>query len=60
VFIIMDPFPHRKGNLYNIQYVVKWEVNGIVASNKHVHWIRMLYKYMKPYVSKYPRAAYLN
>ena len=54
------PFPHRKGNLYNIQYLVWWEVNGIMASNKHVHWIRMLYKYMRPYVSKFPRAAYLN
>ncbi|KAL4601283.1 hypothetical protein ACB092_11G260700 [Castanea dentata] len=74
VFMIMDPsggqmkeisesdipFPHRKGNLYNIQYLVWWEVNGIKASNKHVHWIRMLYKYMRPYVSKFPRAAYLN
>lgn len=54
------PFPHRKGNLYNLQYLVKWEVNSIRASNKHLHWIRMLYKYMKPYVSKYPRAAYLK
>ncbi|KAM3701071.1 hypothetical protein ACB094_05G144700 [Castanea mollissima] len=74
VFMIMDPFggrmnkiaesetpfPHRKGNLYNLQYLVKWEVNSIRASNKHVHWISMLYKYMKPYVSRYPRAVYLN
>ncbi|RVW80181.1 Berberine bridge enzyme-like 23 [Vitis vinifera] len=54
------PFPHRKGNLYNIQYLVKWEVNEAKISNKHVHWIRMLYQYMRPFVSKSPRAAYLN
>lgn len=74
VFMIMDPyggkmndisaaelpFPHRKGNLYNIQYLVKWEANGVKASNKHVHWMRMLYRYMKPYVSNSPRGAYLN
>ncbi|KAM3686322.1 hypothetical protein ACJW31_11G190100 [Castanea mollissima] len=54
------PFPQRKGNLYNIQYLVWWEVNGIKASKKHFHWIRMLYTYMRPYVSRFPRAAYLN
>ncbi|KAK2980085.1 hypothetical protein RJ640_012616 [Escallonia rubra] len=74
VFMIMDPyggimdeisesklpFPHRKGNLYNIQYLVKWEVDGVRASNRHIHWMRMLYSYMKRYVSHSPRAAYLN
>jgi len=30
------PFPHRKGNLYNIPYIVKWEVNSIEESNKHI------------------------
>ncbi|XP_027333581.1 berberine bridge enzyme-like 22 [Abrus precatorius] len=54
------PFPHRKGNLYNIQYMVKWEVNSIEASKRHLHWMKMLYRYMIPYVSKSPRAAYLN
>lgn len=54
------PFPHRKGNLYNIQYMVKWELNSIEESNKHIKWMRMLYGYMTPYVSKSPRAAYYN
>ena len=54
------PFPHRKGNLYNIQYMVKWDVNSIEASNRHLQWMRMLYRYMTPYVSKSPRAAYVN
>ncbi|KAI7737275.1 hypothetical protein M8C21_007368 [Ambrosia artemisiifolia] len=74
IFMIMDPnggrmseiskshipFPHRRGNLYNIQYLVKWEVNGVRATNKHIHWLRELYKYMEPYVSNHPRSAYLN
>ncbi|KAG5047722.1 hypothetical protein AAZX31_06G300400 [Glycine max] len=54
------PFPHRKGNLYNIQYLVKWEVNSNEASKKHLHWAKRVYRYMTPYVSKSPRAAYFN
>lgn len=54
------PFPHRNGVLYNIQYMLKWEVNGVKASNRNVNWIRSLYKYMAPYVSRSPRAAYIN
>lgn len=54
------PFPHRKGNLYNAQYLVKWVQDGVEASNKHLHWIRTLYNYTTPYVSASPRAAYLN
>ncbi|XP_010529355.1 PREDICTED: inactive tetrahydrocannabinolic acid synthase [Tarenaya hassleriana] len=54
------PFPHRRGNLYNIQYMVKWRVNGVEEMNKHVTWMRMLYEYMTPYVSRSPRGAYLN
>ncbi|KAL1205330.1 Berberine bridge enzyme-like 22 [Cardamine amara subsp. amara] len=55
-----SPFPHRKGNLYNIQYMVKWTVNNVEEMNKHVRWMRSLYDYMSPYVSKSPRGAYLN
>ena len=54
------PFPHRKGNLYNIQYLVKWEVNSKEAYKKHEEWAKMIYKYMTPYVSKSPRASYFN
>ncbi|KAI3865610.1 hypothetical protein MKX03_036880 [Papaver bracteatum] len=52
------PFPHRKGNLYEIQYIVKW--NQGEASEKHIDWMRDLYSYMTPYVSCSPRAAYVN
>ncbi|GJY47718.1 berberine bridge enzyme-like protein 22 [Tanacetum coccineum] len=54
------PFPHRRGNLYNMQYLVKWDVNDVQASHDHIHWLRGLYRYMEPYVSKHPRRAYLN
>ncbi|XP_058196980.1 tetrahydroberberine oxidase-like [Rhododendron vialii] len=52
------PFPHRKGNLYNIQYLVKWEDEN--TSERHLNWIRRVYKQMTPYVSQCPRAAYFN
>ncbi|OVA12247.1 FAD linked oxidase [Macleaya cordata] len=54
------PFPHRDGNIFNIQYLTIWKEEGIEASKKHISWIRNLHKYMTPYVSKSPRAAYLN
>ncbi|KAF5475438.1 hypothetical protein F2P56_007243 [Juglans regia] len=54
------PFPHRVGNIYKIQHSVFWEEEGIAASERHVNWIRRLYSYMAAYVSKSPRAAYIN
>ncbi|ONI11259.1 hypothetical protein PRUPE_4G096500, partial [Prunus persica] len=51
-------FPHRSGNLFKIQYMVTWDdyrENEIGES-----LMRKLYDYMAPYVSKSPRAAYLN
>ncbi|KAM7524801.1 hypothetical protein LguiA_014703 [Lonicera macranthoides] len=53
------PFPHRSGNIYMIHYVVAWGEEGIEAQ-RHISWIRRLYNYMALYVSKSPRAAYLN
>ncbi|KAJ1399185.1 FAD-binding, type 2-like superfamily [Sesbania bispinosa] len=52
------PFPYRKGNLYGIQYSVNTGSNE--EMQKHIDWIRRLYAYMAPYVSKWPRQAYVN
>ncbi|PHU26519.1 hypothetical protein BC332_04851 [Capsicum chinense] len=54
------PFPHRKGNLYNIQYFVSWDDNSERIASQKIAWIRKLYKEMEPYVAKSPRTAYLN
>ncbi|XP_051133568.1 berberine bridge enzyme-like 22 [Andrographis paniculata] len=58
------PFPHRRGSLFNVQYLVKWtdedEDDEQEQQRRHVRWIRELYRYMKPYVSSSPRAAYVN
>ncbi|CAL8148582.1 unnamed protein product [Prunus armeniaca] len=52
------PFPHRSGNLFKIQYMVTWDDEK--ETEKHIGMMRKLYAYMAPYVSKSPRAAYLN
>ncbi|XP_047339022.1 berberine bridge enzyme-like 8 [Impatiens glandulifera] len=54
------PFPHRAGNLYKIQHLANWNNASEVVAIKRIDWIRRLYSYMTPYVSKHPRAAYLN
>ncbi|KAL3510740.1 hypothetical protein ACH5RR_030141 [Cinchona calisaya] len=54
------PYPHRAGNLYQIQHLVFWNEKGNAEWEKYIDWIRRLYKYMAPFVSKFPRAAYLN
>ena len=54
------PFPHRAGNIYHIAYFVGTLEGGVEFSNRYVDWIRRLYSYMAPYVSKSPREAYAN
>ncbi|XP_004242238.2 tetrahydroberberine oxidase-like [Solanum lycopersicum] len=54
------PFPHRAGNLYKIQHLVYWDEKGEEVANRHISWIRRLYSYMAPFVSKFPRASYIN
>lgn len=51
------PFPHRRGNICKILYLVGTSGD---EGNAHIDWIRRLYSYMTPYVTKNPRAAYLN
>ncbi|KAL4351702.1 hypothetical protein GQ457_06G038760 [Hibiscus cannabinus] len=53
------PFPHRAGNLYNVMYVTG-EVEEIQNIRMFINWIRRVYGYMAPYVSKSPREAYIN
>lgn len=54
------PFPHRKGNLYKIQYSVNWDEPGAEFDRNYTAQIRRLYSYMTPFVSKNPRSAFLN
>ncbi|KAF6992316.1 hypothetical protein CFC21_009322 [Triticum aestivum] len=54
------PFPHRQGNLYQLQYYSFWYENGTAAAEKRMSWVRGLYKEMEPYVSSNPRAVYVN
>lgn len=54
------PFPHRKGVLYRIQYLVLWPDSADGAEEKHLRWVREMRGFMTPYVSKNPRGAYVN
>ncbi|CAO2199818.1 unnamed protein product [Urochloa humidicola] len=56
----MTPFPHRAGYLYSIQYTVSWEASEIDRADEYMEWLRSFYAFMAPYVSKNPRAAYVN
>ncbi|XP_068319474.1 berberine bridge enzyme-like 26 [Pyrus communis] len=51
------PFPHRKV-LFKIQYGTVWQAGD--NESKHMDWIRKLYIYMGPYVTMFPRQAYVN
>lgn len=74
-YVILDPyggimdsissdsiaFPHRKGNLFTVQYLVEWhEEDDDGSSRGYIDWIRGFYDSMAPYVSGAPRAAYIN
>ncbi|WOG89598.1 hypothetical protein DCAR_0208836 [Daucus carota subsp. sativus] len=54
------PFPHRKGNRFMIQYLTGWFADDKDVEAKHFGWIHDVYSYMERYVSRSPRAAYVN
>ncbi|KAM0938372.1 putative tetrahydroberberine oxidase [Dioscorea sansibarensis] len=55
------PFPHRKGSLFSILYLVGWRNDsGAKEAGKSLNWVSNLYNQMTPYVSKNPRGAYLK
>ncbi|XP_020599901.1 berberine bridge enzyme-like 23 [Phalaenopsis equestris] len=53
-------FPHRNGNIYNIQYFMRWFATEEGVTERHLEWMRKLHRFMTPYVSSNPRAAYYN
>ncbi|XP_047312944.1 berberine bridge enzyme-like 13 [Impatiens glandulifera] len=55
-----SPFPHRNGSLFMIDYLSIWQDPSQASAKKHIDWVRELYNYMAPYVSKFPREAYVN
>ncbi|WVY94117.1 hypothetical protein V8G54_033205 [Vigna mungo] len=54
------PFPHRKGNLFKIQYSVNWDDPSTGAAQNFTNQAKRLYSYMTPFVSSNPRRAFLN
>ena len=54
------PFPHRAGNIYSVLYYVEWEEGNVTTTERHINWTRRVYSYLTPYVTKNPRASYLN
>ncbi|XP_078173990.1 berberine bridge enzyme-like D-2 [Carex rostrata] len=54
------PFPHRAGNLFSIQYLIYWTKEEESMENRYIAWLRDFYAYMGSFVSKNPRATYVN
>ncbi|QCD77395.1 CO dehydrogenase flavoprotein-like [Vigna unguiculata] len=52
------PFPHRKGNMFKLQYNVNWVDPSIDADKNYTKQAKKLFNVMTPYVSKNPRRAF--
>uniref|UniRef100_A0ACD6AJF3 Uncharacterized protein n=1 Tax=Avena sativa TaxID=4498 RepID=A0ACD6AJF3_AVESA len=54
------PFPHRKGNIHGVQYLIDWMEEDDGHREEYMDWLRRFYDLMGPYVSNSPRTAYIN
>ncbi|KAL4564123.1 hypothetical protein LXL04_028175 [Taraxacum kok-saghyz] len=54
------PFPHRAGNIAKIQYAADWNEDSVDLASRNVDLTRVLHEFMTPFVSKFPRQAFLN
>ncbi|WVZ00489.1 hypothetical protein V8G54_026558 [Vigna mungo] len=52
------PFPHRKGNMFKVQYTVNWVDPSVEADRNYTKQVKKLFNVMTPYVSKNPRGAF--
>lgn len=53
------PFPHREGNMYEIQYLNYWRGGG-EEKEKYMRWVERVYDEMSEFVASSPRGAYIN
>lgn len=54
------PFPHRKGNIHGIQYMISWTKEEDERREEYMDWLRKFYDFMGAFVSNSPRTAYVN
>uniref|UniRef100_A0A1J3CX66 Cannabidiolic acid synthase-like 1 n=1 Tax=Noccaea caerulescens TaxID=107243 RepID=A0A1J3CX66_NOCCA len=54
------PFPHREGNMYEIQYLNYWRREEREEKDKYMRWVERAYDEMSEFVARSPRGAYIN
>ena len=57
--IMLDPYGGRN-YLYQLQVYSFWFENGTEALEKRISWVRGVHEELEPYVSRNPRAVYVN
>ncbi|KAK9101438.1 hypothetical protein Scep_024868 [Stephania cephalantha] len=56
-----SPFPHRKGTLMMVEYIVAWNMDEDLESHKFLSWLNELYEYVGRFIiDDNPRVSYVN